>query len=814
MSLTPNGDINNAYFMRQLTTLSSRTIGVLLQLFIFASPSLGHAQNHQDSKDNAPISFRSQATILLAGHKDYSLEDVQNNKKLSFVPLTSLKENLGFSGDQYWIHFDINNPSSETTEYYLETARPITDVVDLYVVDEKGQVQMQRSGDKIPFWEKSVQHRKSIFDIHMEPHQKLEAYVHLKSDGEVVMLPLRLYSKNQFFALTYKEQVFYGVFYGILLLACIIYLFFFAALGDRVFIYYGLYVLFIALMEFSLDGFFHQYVTPQGGWLSDKTVLLTAFISLFFFGRYGDRFLDLKKNSPILHRINIVLGSAIGVGLAIMALVPQWFTYCYPLANGVGILVLVHMIASLIVLRGKKVSVDPFFTIGISFLVLGFVVFILNNFNTIENSFFTNNGAKFGIGLEIIFLSISMSNRIRNLRMENEKNQLLALQRSEDMNAIKSSFLSNISHELRTPLNLIMGVANSLNDAGNKEDLEEKCRLIMSSSKNLLGQIEDILDFTVIEKGDQELKEVSFELPSTLQKIARAQEKKALAKNLDFKCTLPEDLPNRIVGDKGKLAQMLNHLLDNAIKFTNTGVVALEVVCKRKKNGLCELNFTIADTGIGISKEKMSTVFESFTKKSFIDKREFSGLGLGLYIVKTYADLQGGEITISNNELGGTTCQLQLAYTIDEDTVVLAPEPQAVPSEAPSGPAQILLVEDNKMNQTVVKLLFKKWENLELTIANHGQEALDLMESHTYDLILMDLQMPVMDGFETTSIIRSGKAHCEAQIPIIVMTADNTSTTRKEIFRLGTNDLVTKPVNGELLFSKIQHYLNTASRVA
>ncbi|MEO2053623.1 MAG: response regulator, partial [Allomuricauda sp.] len=483
-------------------------------------------------------------------------------------------------------------------------------------------------------------------------------------------------------------------------------------------------------------------------------------------------------------------------------------------ANGIGILVLAHMIASIVTLKWKKVPIDPYFIVGISFLVGGFIVFILNNFNTIENSFFTNNGAKFGIGLEIIFLSISMSNRIRDLRMENEKNQLLALQRAEDMNEIKSSFLSNISHELRTPLNLIMGVASALQQNNEEEDLQEKCRLILSSSKNLLGNIEDILDFTVIEKGDQELKEVSFDLQDTLNKVIAVQRKKAEAKDLDFRTSIPGNLPTRIVGDKGKLVQILNHLLDNAIKFTNKGSVKLAVAGKTNGDGRISLTINITDTGIGITKEKMSTVFESFTKKSFTDKREYSGLGLGLFIVKNYVDLQGGTIRIYNNDLNGTTCELNLNFEVDEDAMVLEQVDMEEQSTNGLHGSHILLVEDNKMNQTVVKLLFKKWQNANLTIANHGKEALELMKNNTFDLILMDLQMPEMDGFETTAIIREGKAPCNPQVPILVLTADNTSTTRKEILRLGANDLVTKPVNGALVYSKMIKHISAKNSVA
>lgn len=797
------------------TKLLPSAVIIVLQALLCIFPIALNAQAQQESKTSTSTSIRSKASILLAGQKEYDFDEIRNNPNLSFVPLSSLEENVGFSNDHYWLNFSLENPSPEATEYFLETARPITDVVDLYLVQDDGSVNYEQSGDKIPFAEKSLQHRKSIFDIKLAPHQKVQAYIHIKSDGEVVMLPLKLYQKDQFINLTYKEQIFYGFFYGILILACIIYLFFFFALKDRAFIYYGLYVLFIALMQFSLDGFFHQYFTPQGGWLSDRAVLLTAFISLFFFGIYGDKFLNLKENSTFLHASRKFLSVAIISGTLLLMTVPSLFQYCYPLANAIGIFVLVHMIASLMVMKVKGMKVDPYFVVGISFLVFGFVVFILNNFNTIENSFVTDNGAKFGIGFEIIFLSISMSNRIRSLRMENEKNQLLALQRAEDMNEIKSSFLSNISHELRTPLNLIMGVATALQQNKEEEDLEEKCKLILSSSKNLLGYIEDILDFTVIEKGNQELKEVSFDLPSTLEKVVKIQRPKAEAKNLDFKFEIPESLPNRIVGDKGKLVQILNHLLDNAIKFTNSGSVEVNIHAKRKGKEAIHLAFEIKDTGIGISKEKMSTIFESFTKKSFMDKREFSGLGLGLYIVKTYVDLQDGAIDIKNNAQQGITCHLGLGFEVDEDHMELSQDVQMAPLNAASlEPSRILLVEDNKMNQTVVKLLFKKCENVSLTIANHGKEALEIMEKQRFDLVLMDLQMPEMDGFETTSMIRSGRCNCDAQIPIIVLTADNTSDTRKEIFRLGANDLLTKPVNGAVLFSKINKNFPISVKVA
>ncbi|GMN11472.1 hybrid sensor histidine kinase/response regulator [Croceitalea sp. MTPC9] len=773
---------------------------------IFLVPYSIEAQSHDKVNFKESISIRSNASILSAGTQEYDFETInKKSKELPFVPLLEIKENLGFTDGNYWIKFNLENSAPQAKNYYLETGRPITDIANLYLVRANGQVSNQYSGDKIPFGEKTVLHRKSIFNINLGANEKVEAFIHLKSDGEVLMLPLRLYEKDTFLYLTYKEQVFYGFFYGILILAFIIYLFFYFALNDRAFIYYGLYAFFIATLQFTLDGFFHQYITPQGGWLSDRSVLIAALLSLTFFNKYGKQFLAIASHGKFLLITNNLFNILLLASLALLVCLPNALKVLYPIANVLGMLVIAQMIASIGFLKVKRVPVDGWFMIGISFLVLGFIVFILNNFNLVENSFLTDNGAKFGIGLEIIFLSISMSNRIRNLRMENEKNQLLALQRSEDMNQIKSSLLSNISHELRTPLNLIMGMTSSLQNDNGDGNLNEKYRHIMNSSENLLGYIDDILDFTVIEKGEQELKENNFNLEDLVSRVAKINAKKAAAKNLEFNYKIAENLPKEIVGDKSKIAQIMNNLLDNAIKFTTSGQVDFKVRYNQKKDAGFVLEFLIADTGIGISEEKMSTMYESFTKKSFVDNRKFSGLGLGLFVAKKYVELHNGTISIKNNTtLNGVTCKVSLNLKENKKHIEMETSKELNSASFDLNNASILLVEDNKMNQEVIKLLVKKWKNVSLTIANHGEEAIRILGKNTFDLILMDLQMPIMDGFEATEMIRSGNAPCQSNIPIVVITADCTSESKERILGLDVNDFMTKPIKSALLFQKIQ----------
>ncbi|MGC1515255.1 MAG: ATP-binding protein, partial [Maribacter sp.] len=485
---------------------------------------------------------------------------------------------------------------------------------------------------------------------------------------------------------------------------------------------------------------------------------------------------------------------------------PGFLEYGYPIANILGLLVLLSVVGSIILKMYKKQNIDLFFIGGISFLVLGFVVFILNNLGILPHSFFAENGPKFGTGLEIIFLSISMSNRIKSLRQENEVNQRIALQRLKDMNEIKNYFLSNLSHELRTPLNLIMGVASSIESESATVSQTEHAQLIMASSKALLSSINDIVDFTDIEKGNYVLREAPFNLQKVMLNVQDSIAHRARLKNLSFKGTPCEDLPREIIGDKEKLTQILSNLLDNALKFTSAGEVCLDVKVTDQKDNKVSLSVTIRDTGIGISEEKISTAFESFTKHSFEDKRQFEGLGLGLFIVKTGVDLQNGHIDLRRNSSGGTTCTLVLDYEKVPDHI----EPPQ-----PLTNCKVLLVEDNKMNQTVIKLFMRKHPEVHLAIANNGQEGLELLGKNKFDVVLMDLQMPIMDGFEAIEKIRTGEVAQVCQhIPIIVLSADCTEASALRVQKLGVSDFMTKPILEKLLIQKIHRALKSSLRLA
>lgn len=742
------------------------------------------------------------AEMVNLGKVSLSFEELLHKEdSLKFTPLQSSNQNIGFTSDNYWVRFSLLNSTQGPLLYYLKTARPITDKVDLYYRDLNGDVRRMQSGDQIPFNSRAFPHRASIFRLRLEPGKTYHMYLNLSSDGEVINLPLDLYSPDAFIQTVYRQQLFYGLFYGLIFLAAIIYLFFFIGLREKSFLNYGMYVLSIALLQLSLDGFIFQYLLPQGGWFNSRLVIFSALVSIFFLGRYSETFLNIRPHFKWLPR----LFTAIYITVALMVLgiiiSPKILELSYPLANQIGLVLLICIIASIISMRLKGLAVDPFFSIGIGFLILGLVIFILNNLGLIPNNFLTKNGSKIGSGLEVIFLSLSMTNRIRRLKMEQEKSQTIALRKSQEMNDLKNHFMSTMSHELRTPLNAIMGIADEMMKKRGLDDMvRSNFEVVKYASVSLLSSVNDILDFSKIEEGTLKLDLDIFNPLITLEQISANWEIQASEKGLFYVFEADDTIPVSIKGDEARLRQIANNILGNAIKFTSQGNITFSVSAVLEKEN-CRLILRTKDTGIGIPSEKMDTIFESFNQESMDDKRNFGGLGLGLSIVKKLVDLQQGTIHLKSDVGTGTECLVEIPYAFEQPE---SPPTHSFDSEEKDlQGAHILVVEDNALNQLIMRKILSGWKNTSFSIVENGQEALETLSKNHFDIILMDLQMPIMDGYEATRQIRAGYHPRYKDLPIIAVTADVTYETKEKVFALGINDYLTKPFQGEILFKKV-----------
>lgn len=746
--------------------------------------------------------------VMDGGLTNFSLEEA----KLKFKNIDSfnvLQSNtvISFTNHYYWQSINILNNTDVNKTYYLESGRPMTDSIILYTILMNGEIRKQISGDAVPFSNRNFKHRKGIFKLVIPAKQQINFYINQKSDGEVLDLGLKLHTADEFILSNNNEQLFNGLFYGVLLLAGIIYLFFYFALTDKTFLYYALYVFTIGLMQFALDGMWFQYFGPSAGMLSLKGVILFAGLGTLFFGLYGKSYLKINNTYQYLNWSYRIHVACVLVLIVLVILPIPILSFSYVVINALAIMALLNVIISIIILKIKKIEVDWFFTTGIISLIAGIAVFLLNNFSLLPNSFITANGSKFGTGAEVIFLSLSMSNLIRRLRSEKEKAQAIALKKSEDMNELKSYFMSNMSHELRTPLNAIMGIADVMIKENIDEIIKANFEIIKYSSNSLLSSVNDILDFDQIERGEFNLGKAEFEPYLIFNLLEKNIQKQALDKGLILNFEIDKNIPQLLFGDGKRLMQIINNVLNNAIKFTNVGQINAAIKCENLNEDNLTLKIIVSDSGVGISKEKMDSIYEAFSQETINDKRKFGGLGLGLAIVKKLVNLFNGDIVIESTVNQGTKCIITLPFIVINKQVEILPiviENIGVVKNQPIKITHILVVEDNAINQLLMKKILQKWENTTFEIANHGGECLEMIQQQNYDLILMDLQMPVMDGYEASIAIRAGKAGFNNKnIPIIAITADVTDGAEKRVKDVGMDIYLTKPVNQDLLYKTV-----------
>ncbi|TDD75591.1 hybrid sensor histidine kinase/response regulator [Flavobacterium caseinilyticum] len=779
---------------------------VILKLLFFILFFSNTYSQYVFSSDTIPkeISLHNHTIIADVGQRELEIDYVvANYNTLRPKKLLSENDDLGFTQNHFWSKTEIKNLTNSKLNFYLETARPITDLVELFIVDASGKITTKISGDNLLYSKRSFDNRKTIFEIEIAPKSNLQLFMHLKSDGEVIKIPMLLYSSERFIQMISDEQLFFGIFYGILSITAIIYFFFFFALNEKIFLYYSLYVLFVGLLQFALDGFFYKYITPHAGWFSNHSVLFIAIIAVFLSGKYSELFLKIKTNSKKIYILFNIAYALLFLLLFCIIFIPSTLLFSYVLVNVLTLVFLMLIVCSIIYLYYKKKSIDPFFTAGISFLIIGFGIFILYNFGLLPNTFFTQNSSKLGTGLEVVFLSLSMSNLIRNLK--NEKNELnrLALIRSEEMNDLKSYFLSNISHELRTPLNAIMNLIDSISNEVQDDKIRKNCQIIKYSSHSLLSSVNDILDFSKIEKGELKLEKNQFDPVQVFENLKNNAINRAEDKGLTFQFSKSGTFPDLIIGDVNRLVQIVNNVLNNAIKFTTKGFVKFHVDCQLKGGNKARLILTVSDSGVGIPKDKMESIFDSFSQNNIDNKRKFGGLGLGLYIVKTLVDMQNGTIQMESKINEGTTCVITIDFDISTEKRKLEASPKAVIDDLAG--KSILVVEDNPINQMVIKMITKKWLNTTVIYANNGEEALDAFKTNQFDIVLMDLQMPIMDGYEATIAIRNGEAGAQnSNIPIIAVTADVMETTKERAKEIGMNDYLSKPIKKETLYEAVK----------
>jgi PAS domain S-box-containing protein len=389
------------------------------------------------------------------------------------------------------------------------------------------------------------------------------------------------------------------------------------------------------------------------------------------------------------------------------------------------------------------------------------------------------------------------------------ENELIhAKQEAEKSMRAKEQFLSVMSHEIRTPLNAVIGLTHLLLEENPLPEQIEQLQAIKFSADNLMVIINDILDFSKIESGKINFEQIDFETVSVFKGIQQSLNFKAEEKNLRLLFNVDKHIPAKLCGDPVRLNQILLNLVSNAIKFTEKGYVEVKArVLKQQAKGVT-IEFIVSDTGIGIESDKLTAIFESFTQASSETTRKYGGTGLGLTITKRLIELQGGSIKVTSKLGMSSEFVFELTFGIAAKQITRA-QTQVVEEFSHSlRGLKVLLVEDNKMNQMVVCKFLKKW-GVETDIAADGMEAIDKLKNHWYQLILMDLQMPHLDGYATTRFIRNNMQEYLKNIPILALTASALMNVKQNTLEAGMNDFITKPFDPKDLYAKLLKYTSS-----
>jgi len=380
-------------------------------------------------------------------------------------------------------------------------------------------------------------------------------------------------------------------------------------------------------------------------------------------------------------------------------------------------------------------------------------------------------------------------------------NVIQAGKKAEEAALSKQQFMSTMSHEIRTPLNEVIGITNLLLQGNPRDDQMDFIKTLRFSGNHLLTLVNDVLDYNKIESGKIAFEEAQFNLDDFLKDILRTYSFRSKAKGLEFDIIKENELPREVMGDSIRLNQILSNLLSNAVKFTQKGsiYVILRELERSKKS--TRIEFLVRDTGLGIPKDKHEIIFESFTQASPDTTRHFGGTGLGLAICKKLVELQGGHIELTSEPGKGSEFRFDLTFGIPEFSTKA---PAGDTSESYSGleGKKILVAEDNKINFFVANKFLTGW-GVNVTHAENGKIAVDILEKEDFDLVIMDLHMPVMDGVEATRVIRKSEDQRISTIPVIALTAAIMSESHDKIEDLSINDYVLKPFKPKDLFDKI-----------
>jgi len=726
--------------------------------------------------------------------------------------------NFGYSEDLYWVTFAFSISESSASENRKDIALifdyPHLDDIQIFrSEDGKPPTHWLTLGDRYPFDDRPVKSRAFVAPETIHVNTPYRYWIRIDTKSSTQLHPA-IWDKERFLEKELNQTVMYGMFYGILLVMALYNMFIGYSIKDKAYGYYVAYIFSFLLLQCSINGDAFKYLWPTIPWINTYAIPVSVFLSIAFSSAFSRNFLQLEKH---FEKLNITLAALSTTSLLCISLF-LFFEY----QTVIYIAISLALINTILILTAATFSLAHGFRYAKLFLIawvtllISAVITALTPAGFFPSNWFTRHSSQFGSTLEVVLLSLALAHRINRIKAEARsielRSKLLLEKKNVELrqalklitknNNLKDSFLATISHELRTPMNGIEGSLQVIRDEIKDKEIRNHVDDAANSAIHMTQLVDSLLEYSELQSGNWKLQESPFELETTLSKIIPVIKNECKRKGISFSLTQNIELNHLLIGDAPRINHILFQLLDNAVKFTHQGGIVLDASSREDRDHYT-LYFSVSDSGIGIKDQQLSEIFDGFNQIDASFSRQYGGLGLGLSLCKAIIDRMGGDITISSAPEKGTNANISIQLKKGVERPLEKPTKQ---QETLPGNPIVLIVEDNPVNQVMLSAIIKKF-GCTADQANNGEEAVRMAKERHYDCILMDCQMPILDGFEATKSIRSNGCK-NKNTPIIAVTANAMSGDRERCIRAGMNDYIRKPIKKDIVFEHMHYWLS------
>ena len=748
-------------------------------------------------------------------------ERILDINKVAATPLEDFREpdeyifSKGYTKDAYWLRVELDFIyQTEQDDWILEVPFALLDHIDLYIPKPDGSFDLISMGDRLPFSERLLEVKNFAYPLKPTAGKNLY-YFHVRTQDSL-QVPLRLLNKTVFTAKQVQYTGLQGLYFGAMLVMILYNLFIFLSVKERSYLYYILYISLWTFFQAGLQGYTFQYLWPTNTWWANINIPFFGVLSLFFATLFCRNLLQTKKHLPRFDSALIIISWALFAALPFVLFGEYDTGILLSLASTFVFFNLIIFAALLISLQGNQTARK--FSIAWGIFLLSGSASLLGITGILPLEYANAHILQLGSALEVVLLSLILADRINlieqekaEIEAESKRTLIEANKQLENSNRLKNEFISTISHEIRTPMNGVLGSAQLMQETLLNDMQKDYLTTIMSSGTTLLEILDNILDYSKIEAHKLTINSETFDLEELLKELHGFFSAQAEESGIPLTINLQSDTPRYLVGDPTRIKQILLNLISNAYKFTATGEIKVHV--RALPDTDLDIYFEIEDSGLGLSQEDQVRLFQPFVQLDSTTSRFHGGTGLGLAICKKLSALMGGNIGVIS-ELGEGARFWFSIHTQASSKEKMKSHRGQYQSNSDSHEficpsLKILAVDDNETNLKVVTGFLNKFQ-AQADYAQSGEEAIEksIDRQHSYDLILMDIEMPNMDGYDTTREIRRlERWQRTSPQPIVALSAHAVSEFEEKALQSGMNDFLAKPVSKKELQSMLQSIL-------